>query len=394
TDNLHDDQHVKEVAEAGIDFLFAVKAQKNVLDLCKKYQIGVIADSNLPLWWGGDGKNAGQYGGTVPPEKLDVIKQSYRFHPALWGDYLVDEPNVKDFASIAANIKRYHALFPGQLVSVMLYPIYANTAPLGITPELQQVPSQLGTTTYQEYISQYVKTIGTDYISFDSYPFTGPFASYLENLDLVGTACRESGRDMWVIIQAGAWKADALLGEYQIRWQAYLCLAYGAKIIIHATYSPGWWDGTTSCVNAAGEKNVTYGYVKNVNAELHALSGLFMQYDSLGVYPCGNLSGASQSMAPQLAAQAARNGARATPAERNLLAGIKVDGAAIAGCFKRKDGGGYAVMLVNAQDPWNAAASVTVSMKAPGVAYVKGIKTPLGSGLKLASGEGVFITMD
>lgn len=173
-----------------------------------------------------------------------------------------------------------------------------------------------------------------------------------------------------------------------------MCLAYGTRIIMHASYSPGWWNETTSCVNKAGDKNVTYGYVRNINAELHALSEVFMQYDSLGVYPCGNISGADERMVKQLEAQAARNGERATPAERKLLAGIRADGAVIAGCFKRRKGRGYGVMLVNAQNPWAADAAVNVSLKLKGSAYVKGLKTRLGPHLSLASGEGVFIAVD
>ena len=394
TDNLFDDKHVKEVADAGIDFLVAVDAKTNLLDLCEKHRLGVITASRIPMWWGGEGKLAGQYRETLPLEKLDAIKPSCQLHPALWGDYPVDEPNVKDFGHIADVIKRYSALFPGHLAYINLYPIYANTAPSGIDPELQKAPSQLGTTTYKEHIDKYVELVGTDYICFDSYPFTGPFAGYLENLDIVGTACRNSRRDMWVIIQTGAWKADALLGEYQIRWQAYLCLAYGTRIIMHASYSPGWWDETTSCVNKAGDKNVTYGYVQNVNAELHALSDVFMRYDNIGVYPCGNLSGAGARMVKQLEAQTARNSERGDSAGRNLLAGVEADGALVAGCFKRKNGRGHAVMLVNAQDPWSAAAAVNVSLKLKGTAYVKGIKTRLGKSLRLESGEGVFITLD
>ncbi len=394
TDNLHDDRHVKEVADAGIDFLVAVKATTNVLDLCRKYKLGMITASRIPMWWGSDGKRAGQYRETLPLDKLEAIRQACKAHPALWGDYPVDEPNAKDFAHMDAVIKRYNKLFPGQLAFVNLYPIYANTAPKGISPELQKVPSQLGTTTYKEHVDMYVETVATDYICFDSYPFTGPFASYLENLDIVGTACRQSGRDMWVIIQTGAWKAEALLDEHQIRWQSYLCLAYGTKIIMHASYSPGWWNETTSCVNKAGDKNVTYGYVHNINAELHALSDVFMKYDSLGVYPCGNISGADACMVKQIEAQAARNAERATPAERKLLAGIQADGAVIAGCFKRRKGRGYGIMLVNAQNPWAADAAVNVSLKLKGSVYVKGIKTRLGPRLRLASGEGVFITVD
>jgi hypothetical protein len=395
-EDLYDDKHVKEVADAGHDFLVAVSAKKNLLDLCQKYKLGVIASSNIPSWWGGDGQNAGQYRKTLPLEKLDAIKQHYPRHPALWGDYPVDEPNVKDFGHINDVVKRYRALFPGQLAFINLYPIYANTAPSGIAPELQKAPSQLGTATYQEHVDKYVEIVDTDYICFDSYPFTGPFDNYLENLDIVGRACRRGRRDMGVIIQAGAWKPDAILAEFQIRWQAYLCLAYGSKIIIHACYSPTWWHESTSCVNKAGEKNVTYGYVQRVNAELHALSDVFMQYENVGVYPCGNIAGANARMAKQLESQAARNKRQGDGAASAKLAGIEVDGAAIAGCFKRKNGPGYAVLLVNAQNPWDAAAAVAIRLKSKGDAYVQGKKTQLDAGatLKLKSGEGVFITLD
>jgi hypothetical protein len=392
--NLYDDRHVQDVADAGIDFLVAAEAKKELLDLCQKHKIGVIANSRIPAWWGDDGKNAGQYAKTLPLEKLNAIRASCQPHPALWGDYPVDEPNARDFAHMNAVIRRYRDLFPELLCFVNLYPIYANTAPNGIAPELQKTPSQLGTASYKEHIDQYVKTVDTDYICFDSYPFTGPFPSYLENLDIVGRACRTHHRDMWVIIQTGAWKSEKILTEAQIRWQSYLCLAYGTKAIMHACYSPGWWDEKTSCVNKAGEKNATYGYARTVNAELHALSDVFMKYESLGVYPCGNIAGAGKSMVQQLESQQSRNGGDCSPEVKKLLAGITSDGALIAGCFKRKDSAGYAVMVVNSQDPWDAAAAVNVDFTLKGSAYIKGQKTPLGPRLKLASGEGVFVTVD
>jgi hypothetical protein len=394
TDNLHDDKHVQEVADAGIDFLVAVDAKTELLDLCQKHKIGVIASSNIPMWWGDNGQHAGQYREKLPLEKLDAIKESYQTHPALWGDYPVDEPNVKDFVHVNDVIKRYHELFPGQLPYVNLYPIYASTLPSGGSPEGQSAISQLGTTSYKEHIDKYVELVDTDYICFDSYPFTGPFATYLENLDIVAAACRQSGRDMWVIIQSGAWKADAILGEHQIRWQAYLCLAYGTRIIMHASYSPGWWDESTSCVNKAGEKNVTYDYVQAVNTELRALSDVFMQYDNVGVFPCGDIARADARMADQLAAQTARNTARGDTAASTLLAGIEADGPVIAGCFTRKDQPGHALMLVNARNPWDPSAAVNVRLNLEGHAYIKGVKTRLDRGLTLESGEGVFITVE
>jgi len=126
TANLHDDKHVQEVADAGIDFLVAVDGKTNLLDLCAKHGIGVVAHARFPLGWGGDGKNAGKYAETMPLEKLDAALAKCGRHPALWGDYPVDEPNARDFAHVDAVVKRYEAKFPGQLAFVNLYPIYAN----------------------------------------------------------------------------------------------------------------------------------------------------------------------------------------------------------------------------------------------------------------------------
>ena len=55
-----------------------VNTKKDLLDLCQTYKIGVIARSNIPMWWGDNGERAGQYRETLPIEKLNVIKQSYR----------------------------------------------------------------------------------------------------------------------------------------------------------------------------------------------------------------------------------------------------------------------------------------------------------------------------
>ena len=260
---------------------------------------------------------------------------------------------------------------------------------------MQKAPSQLGTTTYKEHIDKYVELIDNDYICFDSYPFTGPFDGYLENLDIVGAACRTSGRDMWVIIQTGAWKADAILAEFQIRWQAYLCLAYGTKIIMHASYSPGWWNESTSCVNKAGEQNVTYGYVQKVNAELHALSDVFMQYDNIGVYPCGNIPVPGLAAWPsnskaKIARKSAAAEARGTCSARGYRGRRRSD----RGLLQAK---GWPRLRSHAGQRTGPVGRCRCRERPPELAgrrLCPGVKTPLGKGLKLESGEGVFITVD
>jgi hypothetical protein len=337
---------------------------------------------------------------TMPLDKLESLKDSYTDGCALWGDYLVDEPNSKDFKHIQAVIDKYAEVFPGKFPFINLYPNYASI-PKNTDDE---AVSQLGNATYAEHIDQYVKEINLDYICYDFYPYTGRcFDTYLDNFDIVAKACRKSDRDLWVIIQTGAWKAEEILDEYQIRWQAYLCLAYGTKILMHASYSKGWWDVTTSCINNGGDKNVTYDYAKNVNAELHAFGDVFIDFTNTGVYVNGDISQSHERIRPQLEAQ--NRSAAGDVIQPNIK--IDADGAVLTGyftCRKSKRCGESAVLLVNTNNPYgnaqsdNVTAQITFADNTDPTAYIKGLPHKLNLNenkkinLTLASGEGIFVT--
>jgi len=395
---LWTDGGVKQAADTGADFFMSVGSAEPLLSLCEKYNLGIISNSNIPGWWGGDGSNAGGYADHFQPEKLGEIKKAYPSSAALWGDYILDEPNSKDFAHIDAVIKYYKELFPDKLPFINLYPCYAslpkNTA--------DEITAQLGNMTYQEHIDQYIKEIDLPYICFDYYPFTGTnvFATYLETLDTVAKACKKSNREMWVIIQTGAWKAEDILEAYQLDWQVYMCLAYGARAIIHAGYSKVWWDETTSCVNSKGEKNVTYEYAKNINSVLHSPLGTeFLKYDYLCTEIYGDISSSHEQIKPQLEKQNKNQ-------EPFGLPGIKIDSdkAAAAGYFTKP--GGFAVMIVNTHDPFDESVTANVRIEVDGRQQVNmcGGKKTTGSAkisgatsaaeLKIASGQGVFVTFE
>jgi len=373
---LWTDEGVKQAAETGADFFVAVESSEPFVSLCEKYGMGILSTSNAtPMWWGGDGENAGGYANQFPLERLDEVKKVYPKSPAIWGDYLVDEPNSKDFLHIDKVAKRYKELFPDKLPFINLYPNYAsipkNTG--------EEVISQLGNMSYAEHIGQYVKEIDLPYICFDYYPFTGVFATYLDNLDIVARACRDSDKEMWVIIQTGAWKAKDILDAYQLDWQVYLCLAYGAKSIIHASYSKGWWDETTSCVNLAGEKNPTYEYAKNINSVLHSSSigSEFLKYDYVytGVY--GDINSSDERIKPQLEKQNKSEKPKNFPDIK-----IESDKAVVAGYFKKDDQ--FAFMVVNSHNPFDSSV----------IANVKLEMNDKKVELTLESGQGKFVIFD
>ena len=373
---LWTDEGVGQAAATGADFIMAVESSEPFVSLCEKYGLGIISTSNMtPMWWGGDGENAGGYQKAFPLERLSEIAKTYPKSPAIWGDYPVDEPNSKDFDHIDKVVKRYMEIFPSKLPFINLYPNYAsipkNTG--------EEVISQLGNMSYAEHIDQYVREVGLPYICFDYYPYTNAsiFAKYLENLDIVARACRDSNKEMWVIIQTGAWKAEDILDAYQLDWQVYMCLAYGAKAIIHASYSKGWWDETTSCVNLKGEKNPTYEYAKSINSALRSpLGEKFLEYEYVYTGAYGNIAES------RIKAQLEKQNEGEKPSD---LPDIKIvsDKAVIVGYFKKGDG--YAFIVVNTHDPYDGSAVANVKLETGGRGTVE---------LAINSGQGVFVGFD
>jgi hypothetical protein len=388
---LYDEAHMRSLADAGIEFIVGVPADAELLELCEKYGIKIIATSNFPLWWGGTGETGGTYCEKLTLPMMDEIAAQYKHHQAIWGDYPVDEPNSKDFDHINRVLSHYSELLPGLLPFINLHPYYEDV----------RCTQWLGNP-YREYLQLYLDKIKNDYIAFDIYPFSHELyiTTYLYGLDIIADACRRGGRDMWVIIQSGAWKPENILAEYQIRWQYALALAYGARVIMHASYSPGWWDETTSCVNKAGEKNVTYNYVKTVNGEIHALSDLFMRYRNIGVYPCGNLFGTVATTSEQLHEQSKINRELYSFDGTRASKGIMCDSALLCGCFTDNDGG-EALMLVNMKDPNDETASADIKLDFGGRMaefYIRGKKAcvPDDNGiymLKLESCDAAFIIL-
>ena len=403
-EGLWNDEGVKQAADTGADF-FIAKSSEQLITLCGKYSLGIISSSNItPFWWGGDGKNAGDYAKQFPLERLDKV-DNYPSSSVLWGDYLVDEPNSKDFAHIGKVIQRYRQRFPDKIPFINLYPNYGRIH--GNSDE--EIVAQLGNTTYPEHIDQYVRSIDLPYICFDYYPFTGAFDTYLENLDIAAKAGKKSNKEMWVIIQAGAWKRDEILDAYQIDWQVYMCLAYGAKAIIFASYSKTWWDETSSCVNTRGEKNKTYEYVSDICSVLHSELGtefLKYQYQYTRVY--GDVSSADKRIQPQLDKQ---NNYLIPPDLPNVK--ITSDRAVIAGFFRnneshdndRHGNDRHALMIVNTHNPFDSSITANVKIETGRskeicihggkkiIASVRSVNGNTVAELIIPGGQGVFVSL-
>ena len=390
-------------AQAGLDFLIS-NVNDDFLDRCQAAGVGVVAAHyNAPTsYW------------EIPADKEAAWKAmnmgTYKNHPALWGDDLIDEPTSAEFGKINSILGHYYTLDTGRIPLVNLFPIYANVQQLGNAPDVGSAKYLLPGTSYSDetldkyrrHAADYIKTIDSDYISVDIYPYRvagkgNTLDTWLHNLDILAEACRDTKRDLWVITQAAGNMRDGGEGNFNMRHcdtkadqlqQGYACLAFGAKAIIYACFQTGWWDDSSHLVTGAGETTPTYEAVKAANAELAPFAQKYGGYDWLGAYLVNGHKAAGKRY--ELS-----NGL--PKSERLCL--TSCDGLLI-GCFDAKEGGGKAYVIVNMMELLEEkAAACTVTFPSGKAVQVYGggeAKTYANGGpveLALEPGDGRFITV-
>jgi hypothetical protein len=189
----------------------------------------------------------------------------FKDHPALGGYFLRDEPSVGDFPSLAKWAKRVEAIDSDHLVYINLFPDYANA-------------QQLGVGTYQDYVDRFVKEVPIPTISFDYYPIVGHSvrASWYANLEVIAAAAWANHKPFWAFALSLPHYDYPTPTVAHLREQVYSDLAYGAQGIEYFTYWAAGGLGGGSPIDAGGKRTAVYDRVKQVNAELRALSPIFV----------------------------------------------------------------------------------------------------------------------
>ena len=286
------EERVRDIAESGIDFM-AFHNVRPWLDAFHANGLGVITTWFEPLpHWGGEGYGyVGKMEEKFPLERYIDPAKTFKDHPALWGLGMGDEPNAVDFPYIGAVTEEVLHAYPNQFAYLNLYPSYAAVC----TNTEDEVLSQLGTRSYEEYIERYCDYIPNHYISFDFYPYRGrpenreikclpEIAEFFRNLNIVADACRRTGRDMWAILQGNHDEG----GDYgqpsvfmtidQVRFQVYAAMAFGVKTIF-------WWECWV--FDDDGNKTEQYPRLQQIHSEVHALAEKYMQFRNVSSHFVG-----------------------------------------------------------------------------------------------------------
>ena len=106
-------------------------------------------------------------------------------------------------------------------------------------------------------------------------------------LNVVSEACKTYNRELWMVLQVNSNDPDLWISADQLRFQAFTAMAYGAKTLTWACYTAGWWYNHV--LDKEGNPTEQYEKLKEVNAEIHALSTEYMEYTHIRTYTEGSL---------------------------------------------------------------------------------------------------------
>ncbi len=400
-----DEEHVQYVKDAGIDFLISGTSE-TFLNLCDEIGVGVIAKGyNAPSLYGTTNDAA-------VAKWMSISESNYKYaHNCVWGDDLIDEPSAAVFDKLSEIVNHYYDNTTDKIVLINLFPMYANNTQLGNDPQVSDIQAALLPFTdytnksvdqYKRHVSDYINKIDTDYISVDIYPLSyvmnedGTLVKktnnlWLRNLDVLGEACRETGRDLWVITQATG-QTDKENGMRfcsadDIRWQAYVSLAFGTKALIHACYNSGWWNSDSHLIDPNGKRTDTYYAAQKIDFELKAFADVYGDYENKGAYLVNPVLSAGTDSGYLI------------PLDDEYKPSVKSTSPVLVGCFTEENGDGRAYSIVNMWEPETgneASAKIVFEDATEITVYRKGQRT-ITSGdtlnIRLDSCEGVFVTV-
>lgn len=247
--------HIADMADCGIDYCIpCTGVNDQLLDLCAKHGVSVIPSGFAHF--------------KSSKEQNEKSLASLRPHPAIAAVDIGDEPSSAEYPGAADAADAVAKVHPGLLPYLNLFPNYANEEQLA-----QKDPDR-----YKKYIDSYVDVIGDrlDYICYDNYMYSIDPGTAFENLKIVAEACRRTGKDLWIVLQAKSVDPEEKMHLGQLYFQAFTAMAFGARTINWACWTAGWWHN--NILDAQGEKTEVYTQVKAVNKILHDMSAVYMKF--------------------------------------------------------------------------------------------------------------------
>lgn len=218
---------------------------------------------------------------------------------AIVGYHICDEPSATAFPKLAVAVAAVRKYAPGKLAAINLYPNYATIW------QMNQVKSQLGTKTYNEYLERFVNEVKPMYLCYDNYmvqismdmKIEEKASLYYTNLMEVRSVAKKYNLPFWNVISSNQIRPfTPIPSPANLAFQAYTSLAAGASGIRWFTYHGRSYDYNP--MDKDQNRTLTWRYLQEVNRQLSILGPIVNQMTSTGVYFTGPAPESSLPLLP------------------------------------------------------------------------------------------------
>lgn len=299
--------------------------------------------------------------------------------PAVMGYFIMDEPGVSDFPGLAKAVAAVKKYAPGKLAYINLFPDYAT---LGAPDK-----SQLGASSYTEYLERFVTEVKPQVLSYDNYMvqysddlrLPAVAGSYYRNLLEVRRVAQKHQLPCLNIVCANQIRPHTPIpSPANLSFQAYTTLAAGYRGVTWYNYfGPGYHY---TAIDSSGAKTLTWIYLQRVNEQVAALAPVMSRLTSTGVF--------FTSPAPVQALP---------PLPGELVKAVMCSTPIMVGEFRHANGDRY-VMLVNLSLERSAKFSLTAERGFKTMQIISAVDGSLSTfdqknGLWLVAGQGVLLKL-
>lgn len=389
------DAHMQDMKDAYIDLDWCpMSTSADFLDMYSKYGMGVVVRGGPQVWratWLVEGH--GSIPSLTPEASIAAIPQSPMSidHPAIWAYDVGDELGSNNYYWLSPVMSALTEQYKGPQFLSNMHPSYGGPGPLGAY-------------SYTKYVRNYADRMPGDLMSYDHYMYFTPNGGQLPLLNCLYTqykATSDYGRDLVTILQInqGPGVTELVTAE-QMKYQAYTALAFGSKYVVWANYARNWGGGWhDGALDEQGNKRDQYYYMKDTNADLVALSPIYMRYTAKGQTMIN--SDPATSNVPSFGIEHPLNElGQKTIADLTVAESRDV----LVGFYEKNVGEGEAFILVNSSDCYfKSSYSTHVSFRTVSgasvvTAYVKGVPTILDPvdgvyTVEVKDADAVFITV-
>jgi len=204
---------------------------------------------------------------------------------AIVGYQIADEPSAQAFPKLAVAVAAVRKYAPGKLAHINLYPNYATLW------TMDQVRSQLGTRTYQEYLEQFVEIVKSDFVCYDNYMVQFSMdqrdrtlmARHYTNIMAVRDVAMKNNLPWWHVVSSNQIRQHTVIPTLDnMMLQAYTSIAAGAGGVRWFTYWQSGYDYAP--INENEQRTNTWYALREVNRHLSILGPIVKNLQSTGVY--------------------------------------------------------------------------------------------------------------